>query len=247
MVVEVPNAAMITAKTDFVKNAKNQGLRDGTVHGLVAAALTLQHKAVDKRYTPWEEVWPPICELVVSMPMLWCEAWQDLLPQPSKDYLAKQKAKFDKDWKKSKDVIKGDAFYLFRYYWLVVNTRCFYWEHNEWPPRKPGKRKRNLTAEDNMALAPFVDYFNHANEGCIYTSNAGGCWITCNRDYATGEEVTFCYGTHNNDYLLVEYGFILPDNKHDCIILDHVILPELTDPQQELLQEYNYLGYVCRQ
>ena len=92
----------------------------------------------------------------------------------------------------------------------------------------------------------FVDYFNHANEGCVYTSDAGGCWISCNRNYAAGEEVTFCYGTHNNDYLLIEYGFVLPDNKHDCIILDHIILPELIDSQRELLQEHNYLRYVCR-
>jgi len=235
---------MITANTDFVKSVKSQGLRDGTVHGLLATALTLQHDVMEKWYAPWERVWPPIYEISMSMPILWCEAWQDLLPQPAKDYLAKQQAKFNKDWKKSKDLIKGDIFYLFRYYWLVVNTRCFYWEHNEWPPRKPGKRKRNLPAEDNMALAPFVDYFNHASEGCIYTSDASGCSITCNRDYTTGEEVTFCYGAHNNDYLLVEYGFVLPDNKHDHIILDHIILPELIDPQRELLQEYNYLRCV---
>ena len=44
--------------------------------------------------------------------------------------------------------------------------------------------------------------------------------------------------------VLPKCGFVLPDNKHDCIILDHIILPEVIDPQRELLQEYNHLGYV---
>jgi len=235
---------MITANTDFVQSVRSQGLRDGTVHGLLATALTLQHNIMEKRYAPWKKVWPPIYDLTVSMPMLWSKDWQELLPQPAKDYLSKQQAKFDRDWKMSRDLIKGDLFYLFRYYWLVVNTRCFYWEHNKLPPRRHGKRKRNLSTEDSMALVPFADYFNHASEGCIFTSDSGGCWITCNRDYVIGEEVTTCYDAHNNDYLLVEYGFLLPDNEHDCVILDHIILPELIDPQKELLQEYNYLGYV---
>src|SRR5215469_1496280 len=44
--------------------------------------------------------------------------------------------------------------------------------------------------------------------------------------------------------VLPKCGFVLPDKKHDCIILDHIILPEVIDPQRELLQEYNHLGYV---
>ena len=44
------------------------------------------------------------------------------------------------------------------YYWLIANTRTFY---HELPGRK---QKKKMAREDCMALCPFADYFNHADD-----------------------------------------------------------------------------------
>jgi hypothetical protein len=45
------------------------------------------------------------------------------------------------------------------------------------------------------------------------------------------------YGAHTNDFLLVEYGFILQSNTCDSLPLDHLILPHLSVSQTESLKE----------
>ena len=50
------------------------------------------------------------------------------------------------------------------------------------------------------------------------------------------------YGPHSNDFLLVEYGFILESNKCDSIPLDHLILPLLSTSQAASLREDKFYG-----
>ena len=85
---------------------------------------------------------------------------QNSPPSSNRGLLAKQKARFDKDWAKASSAIPAADREKYLYYWLLVNTRTFYYE-------QPGKRKeKEKTArEDRMALCPFADYFNHANGG----------------------------------------------------------------------------------
>ena len=50
------------------------------------------------------------------------------------------------------------------------------------------------------------------------------------------------YGSHSNDFLLTEYGFILNDNRWDEISLDPFILPLLSGKQKEILDNAGFLG-----
>ncbi len=45
------------------------------------------------------------------------------------------------------------------------------------------------------------------------------------------------YGSHTNDFLLVEYGFMLDQNKHDSIPLDRLLIPLLSPEQVHALKE----------
>jgi hypothetical protein len=57
-----------------------------------------------------------------------------------------------------------------------------------------------------------------------------------------GDEVYTSYGHHSNDFLLAEYGFVLPDNPADLVCLDDVILPKLSGEKKALLNERGMLG-----
>lgn len=66
-----------------------------------------------------------------------------------------------------------------------------------------------------MALNPFADCFNHADEGCKVEYGPIGFKISSDRVYEKDEEIYISYGSHSNDFLLVEYRFILLENKWD--------------------------------
>jgi hypothetical protein len=87
-----------------------------------------------------------------------------------------------------------------------------------------------------------MDYFNHSSYGCDPQNDAKGYSVTADRDYAAGEEVYVSYGAHTNDFLLVEYGFILETSSHDAVALDHLIVPHLAPEQVASLKEDGFYG-----
>lgn len=69
-----------------------------------------------------------------------------------------------------------------------------------------------------------------------------GFTVTSDRSYEPGEEISISYGSHSNDLLLTEYGFILENNRNDAVPLDHVMLPQFSVEQRERLKAAGYLG-----
>lgn len=87
-----------------------------------------------------------------------------------------------------------------------------------------------------------MDYFNHSDKGCDPKADAKGYSVTADRAYKAGEEVYVSYGPHTNDFLLVEYGFILDTNGCDSLPLDHLILSQLSSEQVNVLKEDGFYG-----
>jgi hypothetical protein len=178
------------------------------------------------------------------MPLYYSKELQDLLPHAAVALLTNQRTKLEKDWNDLHMHIPSISKDLFMYTWLIVNTRTFYWEYPDLPnshPRLPKKRKQ-LTADDCYAMCPFMDYFNHSDKGCNPESDSKGYSVTADREYKAGEEVFVSYGSHTNDFLLAEYGFILESNQNDSIPLDHLLLPLLSNKQVDALKEDGFHG-----
>jgi hypothetical protein len=93
-----------------------------------------------------------------------------------------------------------------------------------------------------MALNPFADYFNHAGEGCKVEYGPMGFKTLSDRVYGKDDEIFIAYGSHSNDFLLAEYGSILPGNKWNELQLDHIILSELSTKQRDQLEGACLLG-----
>jgi hypothetical protein len=79
--------------------------------------------------------------------------------------LSAQKAKLAKDWKAVQPLLPSTTYAFFTYAWLIVNTRCFYWDYPNIPASRLPRKRQSLTADDCYAMCPFLDYFNHADEG----------------------------------------------------------------------------------
>lgn len=115
-----------------------------------------------------------------------------------------------------------------------------------------------------MTLCPFIDYFNHtASADCKVefsgsvpsspvspsdengTRPGDGFTVTTAHEVPeVGREVYVSYGCHSNDFLLVEYGFLLDDNKWDDILLDPIITPIIGEKgrRKEVLEEEGFWG-----
>jgi hypothetical protein len=227
--LSVPHSVLRTAQT--VPKTISRKLADISVHGLLAVDLLFDNSPAR---AAWRAVLPAATDLFKAMPYTWEPALQALLPPFAKSLLENQQRKFLKDWNVVSQAFQGldERSYLYR--WLIVNTRTFYWT-------APGT-KRPRAPHDCMALNPFADYFNHADEGCSVQYGPVGFKIFAERVYEEGEEINISYGSHSNDFLLTEYGFILSENKWDEIRLDHIIISELSTKQRDQLEGIGFLG-----
>ncbi|XP_061141247.1 SET domain-containing protein 4 isoform X1 [Syngnathus typhle] len=137
------------------------------------------------------------------------------------------------------------TFEALRWAWCSVNTRSVYM-------RQPSHQF--LCGQDDYALAPFLDLLNHRPDVQV---KAG-----FNRERKTYEIRSVCgtrrfqqafinYGSHDNQRLLLEYGFVAPDNPHSVVYVDTEMLCEVMegDPtsleqKMKFLTDNNFLKFA---
>lgn len=202
-----------------------------SVHGLLAADLALDKSPT---YKLWNAVIPPKAELEHTCPLAWAPELQTYLPSPAAERLRKQQSKFARDWEEVRLAFPELREDDYRYAWLLVNTRTFYYS--------TPKTEKLYHKDDRMALQPVADLFNHADEGCAVAFDQQSFTIRANRVYEAGEEVFICYGRHGNDFLLAEYGFVLEENKWDEVGIDEPVLSHLSKEQRTDLEDTGFSG-----
>jgi hypothetical protein len=74
---------------------------------------------------------------------------------------------------------------------------------------------------ERPALVPVADMANHGTENASFDFADGGDFeVHATADLAAGEEVLHCYGQFSNARWLAGYGFALPDNPDDEVVLE---------------------------
>ncbi|KAF2757560.1 SET domain-containing protein [Pseudovirgaria hyperparasitica] len=239
--VKVPAKVLITIDSDAVWELNLP--RRSSVQGRLAAYLTIINADDKRNHRLWQATWPSMQEFESVMPFCWPLELQEHLPPTAKPLLDSQQKKYQKDFHDLKMYLPASSEHLFKYFWLIINTRVFYWNYPATPLSRMPKRRSDLKSEDCLALCPFGDYFNHTDVGgCDVTTDRSGYSVVSTKTYKAGEEVFFSYGGHSNDYLLAEYGFMLPNNHWDSVSLDHLIVPKLTAEQKDVLKDDRLLG-----
>ncbi|KAK5635794.1 hypothetical protein RRF57_011506 [Xylaria bambusicola] len=241
IILEVPTKCLRTITTMPKARLRKCAETSVSVHGAIAADLTLDKSS---KYTPWDAIVPSSGDLI-GMPFYWPPELQALLPPHSRQLLAKQKAKLERDWSQMFTAFpelhvedEGDLGRLeYEQNWLLVNSRTFYYLNAAL------KKWRGSTKDDHMTLQPVADLFNHADEGgCHVAFGSDGFTFRATRPHKKGEEVHICYGNHGGDFLLVEYGFVMAENCWDETLLDNVMLAKLDEKRKERLEEIGFLG-----
>lgn len=229
--ITIPTSAFRTVQT--VPESVLKAIGTITVHGLLAAELATDTSDL---HAPWRAALPSNEYIKESMPFMWPNALHALLPPASMSLLENQQKKLSLDWASVSTAFPSLPYDLYLYNWFIVGTRTFYF------PSPDMEKGESLDPDECLALVPFADYFNHADAGCEVILSPTGYQICADRQIRKGNEIFFSYGNHSNDFLLVEYGFILTENKWDEISLDGVILPLFSEKQKESLEKADILG-----
>ncbi|KAL4740216.1 hypothetical protein BDV11DRAFT_103888 [Aspergillus similis] len=253
VIVRVPRHLMLTVETipsSFVTKFEE----NVPVHALLAAFLCHGEPEDLEPYELWTKTWPTRKDFEHCMPILWPESLRASLP-PSvsgswksvrkeklefeyesshQNVLAQQEQRLRNAWESVVAVFPETDWETFSYYWLIVNTRSFFYL----TPGQEPPEDRN----DAMALLPFADYFNHSDVACNVKFDGQEYVFRASKTFKTGDEIFMSYGPHPNDFLFAEYGFHLEENKSEALYLDDIVLRELSSSQQEELHLQQYLG-----
>ncbi|KAL2874248.1 hypothetical protein SGCOL_010616 [Colletotrichum sp. CLE4] len=230
-------------------------LKETHVHALLALDIALD---ISPSFKTWSAVFPTPKDLS-SCPLTWSPSsptLTSLLPSQALTLLKAQREKFESHWslvsstplpdldldqdqdehQHSYSYPEGGLKYeTYLHAWLLVNSRTFY----HITP-KTAKRHR----DDHMILQPVADLLNHSPRGCSVAFDKHSFTIKADRSYTPGEEIHICYGRHSNDFLLVEYGFLMAqgENEWDEVCIDDVLLPRLGAAHRRRLEERGFLG-----
>ncbi|KFO93903.1 SET domain-containing protein 4, partial [Buceros rhinoceros silvestris] len=96
--------------------------------------------------------------------------------------------------------------------WCTINTRTIYMKHPQ--------RECFSPEPDVYALAPYLDLLNHSPNVQVkaaFNEQTRSYEIRTNSQCKKYEEVFICYGPHDNQRLLLEYGFVAMDNPHSSV------------------------------
>ncbi|NXO02098.1 SETD4 protein, partial [Rhinopomastus cyanomelas] len=127
--------------------------------------------------------------------------------------------------------------------WCTINTRTIYMKHSQ--------RECFSLEPDVYALAPYLDLLNHSPNVQVkaaFNEQTRRYEIWANSQYKKYEEVFICYGPHDNQRLLLEYGFVAKDNPHSSVYVSSDVLLKyfpLLDKQRNaklsILKDHEFL------
>ncbi|XP_008298345.1 SET domain-containing protein 4 [Stegastes partitus] len=132
----------------------------------------------------------------------------------------------------TEDVLTYEAL---RWSWCSVNTRSVFMS-------RPSSSF--LSGPDRYALAPFLDLLNHRAD--VQVKAGFNAATRCYEIRSVGgtlryQQAFINYGCHDNQRLLLEYGFVCSRNPHSVVYVDADLLREVLKADRSLDQKIKFL------
>lgn len=214
---------------------------------IVSLYLTFECQRKNSFWKPFIDTLPDISDFTLN-PLIWkvlqvsnYDQLYKALPKSTKDHADKVHHRFITDYdvifQLISQKIPNPQEYLskqrFLWAWMCINSRCLYMNMPQ---------AKNNT--DNFTMAPYVDFLNHStNDQCELKIDRTGFHVYTTTSYDTNEQIFLSYGPHSNEFLLCEYGFMIPSgNNWNDLDLSDIIIKLLNQDQVEFLKEYEYFG-----
>uniref|UniRef100_A0A672IH19 SET domain-containing protein n=1 Tax=Salarias fasciatus TaxID=181472 RepID=A0A672IH19_SALFA len=132
----------------------------------------------------------------------------------------------------AEDVLTPEAL---RWAWCSVNTRSVFMKR---PPSS------FLSGPDPYALAPFLDLLNHQPSVQVRAgfNQDSRCYevrsVSRTRRF---QQVFINYGAHDSQRLLLDYGFLAPENPHSVVYVEADVLWDVLGGDGSLTQKMRFL------
>ncbi|XP_023183238.1 SET domain-containing protein 4 isoform X1 [Xiphophorus maculatus] len=162
---------------------------------------------------------------------------QPVLSRPTEDVLTYEALRYTNTLMITKP---GSVCYFsccdsFRWAWCSVNTRSVFMS-------RPSSCF--LSGPDTYALAPFLDLLNHRPDVQVKAgfNEQTKCYeISSVCGTPRYEQVFINYGSHDNQRLLLEYGFVAMNNPHSVVYVEPDLLCDILRGEKSLDQKMKFL------
>ncbi|XP_026556321.1 SET domain-containing protein 4 isoform X1 [Pseudonaja textilis] len=224
LIISLPENCLLTSNTVL-----NSYLREYILKWKppISPVIALCSFLITEKWFHRKSVWKPYLDLLpetYTCPIYLEQETLNLFPEPLRRKALEQRSLIQDLFASSKrffsslqplfseDVEIIFNFSAFQWAWCTINTRTVFMKHSQ---------KDCFSREpDIYALAPFLDLLNHnpkAQVKASFNENTKCYEIKTHLGYQKYKEVYICYGPHDNQRLLLEYGFVASDNPHSCV------------------------------
>eukprot|EP00698_Gefionella_okellyi_P015406 TRINITY_DN4348_c1_g1_i2.p1 TRINITY_DN4348_c1_g1~~TRINITY_DN4348_c1_g1_i2.p1 ORF type:complete len:823 (-),score=165.16 TRINITY_DN4348_c1_g1_i2:255-2723(-) len=107
---------------------------------------------------------------------------------------------------------------------------------------EPTPPQQESSDELGACLLPLFDMLNHHHHAPVtWHSDTQQGWVRIRTETAlnAGAEMVNCYGPRSNEELLVCYGFCLPENPYDEVVIQVAISPDARSRVESLLSQFD--------
>uniref|UniRef100_A0A8C0GBX0 SET domain containing 4 n=1 Tax=Chelonoidis abingdonii TaxID=106734 RepID=A0A8C0GBX0_CHEAB len=219
LIISLPEKCLLTAGTVFSSYlGENIAKWKPPISPLIALCTFL----IAEKYAGEQSVWKPYLDVLpktYTCPVCLDQEVVRLLPEPLRRKAQEQRTMVQELYTSSKSFFSSlqslfteNVATVFNYdalqwAWCTVNTRTVYMKHSQ--------RKCFSREPDVYALAPYLDLLNHSPNVQVKAAfnEQTRCYeIRTDSHWRRYEELFISYGPHDNQRLLLEYGFVAINN-----------------------------------
>lgn len=247
LLISLPESCLLTTSTvlnsyigPYIKSWKS---RLSPLLALCVFLVCERHRGQLSEWSPYIDVLPT----TYTCPAYFSEDVTDVLPITVRRWALEQRESVQQFYSSNQDFFRSLqpildqpveevlTYEALRWAWCSVNTRSVFMSNSY---------NHFLSGQDIYALAPFLDLLNHQPDVQVSASynDTTRCYeIRSISGTDCYQQAFINYGSHDNQRLLLEYGFVARNNPHSVVYVDTDLLCEVLIGDRSLEHKMKFL------